>query len=372
MAIFVVAGIFVLFALLVLLRPLFTSPKTATPSDRESRIYQDQLAELDRDRARGVLTADQEKSARAEIERRLLGALRRQDKNLSSESRLGRFALVIGIATTPIIAGAIYLSLGSPELPEAPFASRDRMADAINTAPGTHAEMRARIAALEERLAATPDDIEGQALLARSYASIGEYEAALDAYAAANRLAEGKDVRLAGEYAEVMVLANNGLVPPSANEIFSRILEDFPGDPQATYYIALAESQQGKTDRALARLTALRGEAPTDAPWLPTVDALIAQLGGTTPPASTPTRGPTAEQMQAAAAMTDDERAAMISSMVSRLAARLEENPDDVEGWQRLARAYEVMGERDKAAQAHREVLKRAPNDPAAKAFLNQ
>ncbi|MGV6821105.1 MAG: c-type cytochrome biogenesis protein CcmI [Parvularcula sp.] len=371
MAIFVVAGFFVLFALLVLLRPLFTSPKTATASDRESRIYQDQLAELDRDRARGVLSADQEKSARTEIERRLLSALRRQDRNFASESRLGRFALVIGIASVPIFAGVLYLSLGSPEQPDAPFASRDRMADAINTAPGTHAEMRARITALEERLAATPDDLEGQALLARSYASIGDYGAALEAYAAANRLAEGKDVRLAGEYAEVMVLANEGLVPPTATEIFSRILEDFPDDPQATYYIALAESQQGESEQALARLTSLRSNAPSDAPWLPTVDALIAELGGT-PPAQGQRRGPTAEQMQAAAAMSDDERAAMISSMVSRLAARLEENPDDVDGWRRLARAYEVLGEPDKAAQAHREVLKRAPNDPAAKAFLNQ
>ncbi len=50
--------------------------------------------------------------------------------------------------------------------------------------------------------------------------------------------------------------------------------------------------------------------------------------------------------------MSDEERAAMIRSMVERLAGRLEENPDDMEGWLRLARAYEVLGESEKAGRA--------------------
>jgi cytochrome c-type biogenesis protein CcmH len=42
----------------------------------------------------------------------------------------------------------------------------------------------------------------------------------------------------------------------------------------------------------------------------------------------------------------------MIRGMVDRLAARLEQNPDDKEGWVRLAHAYDVLGEADKAQSA--------------------
>jgi cytochrome c-type biogenesis protein CcmH len=50
--------------------------------------------------------------------------------------------------------------------------------------------------------------------------------------------------------------------------------------------------------------------------------------------------------------MTDEERTAFIRTMVERLAAKLEENPADRAGWERLIRAYEVLGETDKAAAA--------------------
>ncbi|MFB3134375.1 MAG: hypothetical protein ACE1Y3_01430 [Rhodospirillales bacterium] len=77
------------------------------------------------------------------------------------------------------------------------------------------------------------------------------------------------------------------------------------------------------------------------------------------PPAATPA-GPSRADREAAARMSDEERAAMIRSMVQRLADRLAENPGDREGWLRLARAYEVLGETEKAgeARARAEALK--------------
>jgi cytochrome c-type biogenesis protein CcmH len=50
--------------------------------------------------------------------------------------------------------------------------------------------------------------------------------------------------------------------------------------------------------------------------------------------------------------MSPEERQAMIRGMVERLAARLEQNPNDKEGWTRLARAYDVLGETTKAEAA--------------------
>jgi cytochrome c-type biogenesis protein CcmH len=60
--------------------------------------------------------------------------------------------------------------------------------------------------------------------------------------------------------------------------------------------------------------------------------------------------------MAAAAQMSPQERTQMVRGMVDRLAARLQENPDDLDGWRRLARAYDVLGEAEKAADARRRI----------------
>lgn len=375
MLIFIIGGIFVLAAMAAILWPMFSaSQQTAPKDDRESQLYMDQIGEVDRDLARGVLSEDQAKSARTEIERRLLGALRRQETSVLSSSRGARMITIAFVATLPLVAGGLYLHLGSPTLPDQPFAKRKVGEPALAQAAGTHSEMRERIAALEARLQDAPDDVEGQALLARSYASVGEYQRALNAYRRANELAGGSDRRLAGEMAEVLVLANDGLVPDDAFQIFQMINADFPDDPQAAYYLALGKAQSGNTADALAELVALRDRSPAGAPWLGTVTALIAEIdpSANVTPGLPPARGPNADQVAAAAQMSDADRAAMINGMVEGLAARLEANPDDVDGWRRLGRAYAVLGDNENAAAAYREVLARDPNDAAAKAFLAQ
>ena len=54
--------------------------------------------------------------------------------------------------------------------------------------------------------------------------------------------------------------------------------------------------------------------------------------------------------------MSADDRQKMIRSMVQRLADRLAENPDDLAGWQRLAKAYEVLGEAAKAEEVRKRI----------------
>jgi cytochrome c-type biogenesis protein CcmH len=52
--------------------------------------------------------------------------------------------------------------------------------------------------------------------------------------------------------------------------------------------------------------------------------------------------------------------------MVESLAARLKDQPDDVEGWRMLARSYRVLGDAEKAAEAAGQVARRRPGDAAA------
>jgi cytochrome c-type biogenesis protein CcmH len=74
--------------------------------------------------------------------------------------------------------------------------------------------------------------------------------------------------------------------------------------------------------------------------------------------------GPSADDVAAAGDMTEEDRAAFIRSMVERLASRLEDEPDDLEGWMRLANAYTVLGERDNAVSAYEKASALLQNAP--------
>src|SRR5262249_56734606 len=101
---------------------------------------------------------------------------------------------------------------------------------------------------------------------------------------------------------------------------------------KASYFLGLAAEQDGRAGDAAAIWKAMLAKAPPDAPWRPLVQAAISRVGGTAPALSDDT-------MAAAKEMTETDRNAMIRGMVDRLAARVKQNGDDVEGWLRLGRA---------------------------------
>jgi len=81
------------------------------------------------------------------------------------------------------------------------------------------------------------------------------------------------------------------------------------------------------------------------------------------PATGAPPPGPNADMITAAASMPEADRKAMIGTMVAKLAARLKDEPNDLDGWMRLGRAYAVMGERDKAADAYDHAVTLKPAD---------
>ena len=129
---------------------------------------------------------------------------------------------------------------------------------------------------------------------------------------------------------------------------FDRAAELDPHEPRAQYYLGVAEIEDGRKEAAATRWKTLLAGAPKDAPWRPGVEAELARLEGR----AAPRRGPDAADVEAAAGMSPEARQAMIGGMVAQLAARLDENPDDLEGWLRLIRAYGVLGQRKEAEAA--------------------
>jgi len=92
--------------------------------------------------------------------------------------------------------------------------------------------------------------------------------------------------------------------------------------------------------------------------------------------AGAPPPGPDADALADAASMPDQQRQAMIRSMVEGLAAKQQVNPGNLDGWLRLGQAYAVLHEPDKAADAYEEAISLKPDDVsiplrAARALLS-
>jgi cytochrome c-type biogenesis protein CcmH len=354
-----------------LLRP---RAATADRADYDIEVYLDQLRELDRDVSRELIDETQAAAAKLEIERRLLAASRSTEgaAQETSSLRRGLLAALLAVAISAA-ALALYGDLGSPGLPNQPFAQRP-------PAPAESelvAEARARLPAVEQRLAAEPENPDVWRDLGILRQVLDDQTGAVEAYARAMTLSGGRS-DIASAYGEALTLAAEGMVTPQAQQVFQNVLSENAKEPRARFFIALASYQAGRREAALQQWSALAKDTPADAPWLPAVtdhirrtaselgediaDYLPARPALTPPGPGQP--GPSNEDVAAAANLSPEQRQEMIRSMVTRLSTRLESEPEDVEGWRRLAQSYAVLGEPARSVEAYARALAAEPNHP--------
>ena len=343
------------------------------------KVYRDQLAEVDRDLARGVIAEDEAQRLRTEIGRRVLSA----DSALraaADQTARGPARAVTAGAVLVIVAGVAfgsYALLGNPELDDMPIAARLEAADAMRAGRPDQATAEARAAAalppapapadprhaelmekLRKAMEARPNDLQGQELLARNEAMLGNYAAAARAQAMVVTL-KGPAATAAdlAAQAELMVAATGGIVTPEAEDVLARALKLDPANGIARYYSGLMFTQSGRFDLAF-RFWAPLWEASTEAdPWVETLRSElpdVAYLAGQhryQMPAlrSTAMPGPDAAAMAAAEDMTPEERQQMIRGMVDGLMNRLATEGGTAPEWARLIRALGVLGDTDRA-----------------------
>lgn len=325
-------------------------------------VYRDQLAEIERDLARGLLDPDRAGAARGEIGRRALASAE-QDSPADAAPSVSppvRWGGALAGLVVCAFAAAGYLTLGSPNLPGRPAAER---------ADSGGPDLAAAVARLAARMEENPQNAEGWALLGRSLLRLQRYGEAADAYGRAAAL-RPRDAELRSLHGEAQVLASDRVVTPAARGTFDAALKIDPKEPRARYYLGLAALQAGKSREAFDIWRALEADSPPNAPWLPILRPRIArlaqQLGVELPAAPQTARGPTSEDVRDAQSMSPQQRQAMIRSMVDGLAARLEDTPDDFDGWMRLGRSYGVLGERAKARDAYKRAASLRPKSVQA------
>ncbi len=342
-------------------------------------VYRDQLKELDRDIARGLLAPQEAAAARLEIQRRMLAPQRGKDAVARATASPGLAAvlalLVIGAA------GGVYTWLGAPGIPDQPAATR-----VASTTQGEqkapHTNLEGAAATLQAKLKDDPNNAERWLLFARTTAELGRWPVAIDAYQHVMAL-EPDQPDVISAYGEMLVMAAEGIVTPAAREAFAQTVKLDPKEQVSRFYLALADLQAGEPRLAIDAWMKLAADAEDGSELRTEVVRRIADtakqagLPAPVPPPPAPKQiaaapaaggaagasGPDAAAMAAAANMTPEQRSAMISGMVAQLAAKLEANPSDTEGWLKIARAYLVMNEPDKSADAYDRAAKLRPND---------
>lgn len=360
MLFWIVIAVLTVVVVIALLLPLTRSSAVATGrAAGEAAVYRDQLAEIERDKASGLISAEDADYARAEVGRRLL-AIGKEAEGAAAARKRHPLVEAFVVVLLPAVGIGLYLLTGSPGTPAAPLEAR--LAN-----PGDNMDLL--VAKAERHLAQNPGDGNGWDVLAPIYFKAMRLGDAEMAYRNALRILGPSAERLTG-LAEVLVTNADGVVTDDARMAFENALKVDPAHPKAQFYLALGLEQAGRASEAKAAFETLARNSPPDAPWQPLVAQHIAKngggpLAGAAPPvASAPALGgPSAADVAAAQQMTPEQQMDMIRGMVASLDAKLKEEPNNFEGWMRLVRSYVMLKETDQAMAALKTGLRVFPAD---------
>ena len=384
-------------SVVIVLRPMLRAGGQR-PDDggTELALYKAQLAEVDRDLARGVLDPSEAELTRTEIARRILSAERGTAAPAAVAPHQATTAVAV-VSGLLLVAGAgtAYLSLGAPGYPDLPLQTRIAMGDQMRESRPSQAEFEAQlpapalpteadgfpqdyldmVAQLRAAVPGRPDDLEGWTLLARHEAQLGQYAAAARAQA---RVVELKGFDATEDdlvtQADLMVAATQGFVSPEAEEVVTRIRLVNPDNPAVWYYTGLLYAQTDRPDLAFRLWREVVDKADPASLHArlarSQIEDVAARAGVNYTLPEPALRGPTAEDMAAMAALDPEAQRQMIEGMVAGLMDRLATEGGTAAEWAQLIRALVVLGRTDQAEAIFTEAQTVFAADPDALAAI--
>lgn len=233
-------------ALALAMGPLLKPTRPAAAREAYDRaVYRDQLKELEREVARGTVAEADAGAARTELQRRLLSA---EGGKAPAAPGRRKPLLAAGLALAVVlVAGGIYAALGSPGLPDEPYAARRAERAQAARAEAELAQIRGMVAKLAAAMKAHPDDLEGWLRLGRSYAVLGQTDKAAAAFAEAEKLKPNDSAVLLTELQALMY--RHSVAEPMSTEVIAllhRIQALDPDQPAVLWYLGLHAAQEGK------------------------------------------------------------------------------------------------------------------------------
>ncbi|MEL1249110.1 tetratricopeptide repeat protein [Aurantiacibacter gilvus] len=228
---------------------------------------------------------------------------------------------------------------------------------------------------------ADPDNPVAWQELGLAYFYDNRFSEAAEAYARAVE-ADPDSAVLWSSLGEAQVMASEDEpLPGPALEAFRRALSLDQSDPRARYFLAVEKDLDGNHEGAISDWLALLADTPPGAPWEMNVISTIRQVGAINeidvedriasaastrdllPSNALPaTRGPTEQQMAAAASLSPDQQQSMAQGMVQQLATRIEAEGGSVDEWIMLMRSYQNMGRLGEARRTMERALAAHPD----------
>ena len=297
MTFLLVSAALFLVALALLLRPLLR--RSTLPAHGASRqalnaaIYRDQLAELESDRSTGSLAESDFAQASAELQRRLLQVAAPQlDDALPAPARPAwRTALCIGLAL-PLAAALLYAWLGKPAatLPQEQSAAH----------PVTSEQIEQMVAGLAARLEKNPGDLQGWAMLARSYKAMRRFDEAERAFAHLGDAMNNDPVLLA-EYADLLAVRANGSLEGKPLELVQKALKLDPNNTMSLALAGTAAYDRHDYPEAVRYWEHLQQLLPPESEDAKALTATLAEIRGKSGASITPATAPTGKPAAAVA-----------------------------------------------------------------------
>ena len=380
-----IAGVILILCAAILAVAAGRPRRQGRAAEADLALYRDQLSEIDRDVARGVLSDAEAERVRVEVSRRLIDANRRVAGAQTAASSGARWTAIIAGLFVLVVTPLVYLQLGAPRYPDLPLQARlDAAAEYRATRP-SQAEVEEQIGYVEPNPQATdeqltllgqlktvltdrPDDLTGFEMLANFEARLGHYRGAYQALDTVIML-KGDNVAAAdwADYADLLVSAAGGYVSPEAERALAKALQIDGQNTVAGYYLGLMWAQTGRPDQAFTVwrnvLQLVGPDDPVRAPIEAQIGQAAAEAGVDYEPPQQLT-GPSAEDVAAASEMSEEDRQSMIEGMVAGLMDRLATDGGTSAEWARLIRALGVLGRSADAWPIVEEARTVFANDP--------
>ena len=294
----------------------------------EKALYAGFIADVERRVAGGEVDAELAHEERVEAGRALLKA--------QAHAEGGSARPVAGLLVVAVAAGlsfGLYMLIGHPQWPDQPYKQRLRQwtHQATQDPDSVPDEVRAVVLRQGVNDPKMAKDPAFWRFLGRTDMLAGNNYAGMKDYKTALRLAP-QTFNAWSELGEAVTLVAGDQVAPEARHDFDEALKRDPYDSRAHYYLGRDDVANGRFDSARAHFTAAMTQMDADDP---SRVVLQTELKGVD----------TAQATDAAAKQR-------IGGMVALLAGQLKADPDNADGWARLLRSYDVLGDNARHAAA--------------------
>ncbi|ESQ73656.1 c-type cytochrome biogenesis protein CcmI [Asticcacaulis sp. AC402] len=295
----------------------------------EKSLYAGFMADVDRRLAAGDIDNDAAHEERVEAARALLKAGDGQTTQTAQTAGMPHSVMIS--AVTAAAAFGLYMVIGHPGMPDQPYKERQARWTRMAQESPESVPPQVMVAVLRQGEAEFGQQPDYWLWLGRLQVATNNAYEGMKAYKRARSLSPQTFVEWSA-LGEAVTLTAGGTSNAEALQAFGEAIKRNPNDPRALYYLGLHQVKTSQFDAARASFRSAMDNLPPDTTW----------------------RSMVAAELQAVdiAQATEAATRTRIAGMVAGLQTSLDADPENADGWARLLRSYNVLGDAGAHAKA--------------------